>query len=218
MARWAAQPERLLVHAGDWPSLEAYRSGEPLEWLSPRADGDWRELRDEMWETARLPWPSPQQTGWWPKGGPQWDGVAMVLGSSGQRGVLLVEAKSHTAELASSIDASDRSAAVIEKALDETRRYLGGRSRRAWTDDYYQAANRLAWLYMLRVKRGLAAWLLSIYFIGDSFESTPAKQRDFPPDEAGWATALAGMKRSLGLPERHPLSPWLREAFVPARS
>jgi hypothetical protein len=164
MAQWVGDlPEWIVPHAGSWPSFEAFRSGEPLRWLCPLETTDWLELRDEMWEQSHLPWPSPQQAGWWPKGGPQWDGVAVVPGSSGRRGVLLVEAKSHVAELSSAIDASPDSKKLIEKALDETRRFVRGRSRASWYTAYYQYANRLAWLYYLRAKRGLDAWLLCVY-------------------------------------------------------
>jgi hypothetical protein len=219
MAEWVGdRPEWLVAAAEPWPSLDAFRSGERLQWLSPLRDADWVEFRDEMWTEAGLAWPSPQQAKWWPRGGPQWDGAATVPGTNGRRGGLLVEAKSHVDELASSIDddVHTDSRKTIEQALDETRKYLRGRPRRYWSDGYYQYANRLAWLYYLRAKRGLDAWLLFVYFTGDHFESAPPQARTFPADAAAWRPSLQKMKKALGLREPHPLSPWVREVFLDA--
>jgi hypothetical protein len=221
MAEWVAdRPEWLAVSAGPWPSLDGFRSGEPVIWLSPLRDSAWSEFRDEMWRDVGLPWPSPHQTQWWPRGGPQWDGVATVPGTNGRRGVLLAEAKSHIAELNSSIDkkAHPDSRRTIEHAVDEARKYLRGRPRKYWSDGFYQYANRLAWLYYMRAKRGLDAWLLFVYFTGDDFETQPPQDRTFPTDEAEWRPALDDMKHKLGLREPHPLSPWVREVFLNANA
>src|SRR4051812_26974996 len=89
IAEWVgARPEWLITAAGLWPSLEVFRAGEPMQWLSPLAADGWVEFRDETWQKAGLPWPSPQRAGWWPSGGPQWDAVAVVPGAHSRRGVL----------------------------------------------------------------------------------------------------------------------------------
>lgn len=211
-----SRPEGLVLAAEPWPSLDAFRSGTPLRWLCPLRGNNWVEMRDEMWAEAGLRWPSPKDAGWWPRNGPVWDGVALVPGTGGRQGVLLVEAKSHVDEVASSIDATPDSERRIKAALDETRKHLNGGSPKYWADGYYQYANRLAWLYYLRAKRGLDAWLLFVYFTGDYFESDPPQQRTFPGTAEEWKPPLANMKRKLGLSEPHALTPWLREAFLSA--
>lgn len=68
-----------------------------IEWLSPLACDDFAEYRDEDFidllglELATYP-----LSKFWPKVGPQWDGLARTDRSQ----VLMVEAKSYAAELA----------------------------------------------------------------------------------------------------------------------
>src|SRR4051812_875269 len=70
-------------------TLREFASG--IEWLAPSLDGT--ELRDAAWNQLGLPEPAPQAAGWWPPGGPTWDGVARVIGRDGRVGALFVEAK-----------------------------------------------------------------------------------------------------------------------------
>src|SRR3954468_20144025 len=88
------RPQLVDEHLSRWPSLSSFRSGTELGWLWRRG-GVFGELRDDLWDRAQLPAPSPQHAGWWPRYGPQWDGAALVPGRYGSTGLLLVEAKSH---------------------------------------------------------------------------------------------------------------------------
>lgn len=152
--------------------------------------------------------------GFWPVRGPVWDGAAVVHGRDGSRGVLLIEAKSHTAELESTPSAAEgESLECIRSALDEVKAELGVPEGVDWTQSYYQIANRLAYLHYLR-KVGVEAWLASVYFTGDRFEN--GGSLELPASEEAWGGAIGKAKRALGLPEQHAYSDRVRDLFVPA--
>ena len=135
-----------------------------------------------------------------------WDGVARVPGHQGD-GVLLVEAKSHAGELKSGgTRATGSSRSTIDDALVETKAYLGVPPDGSWTGAYYQVANRLAYLYYLRVRREIPAWLCSIYFVGDSFTSGTGVV-------AGPATAGRGPA-----PFRRQRPPWASPRSIGSRT
>jgi hypothetical protein len=99
-----------------------------------------------------------------------WDAVARLHGKEGQLGPLVVEAKSHALELRSTCAAQDEdSVGRINAALTETKRCLGVSDLVDWHAPHYQMANRLAFLYYLRQRSGIPAWLVFVYFTGDRF-------------------------------------------------
>jgi hypothetical protein len=183
----------------------------PIEWLSPLAAGGYKELRDDVWALVGVD-PSPQAAGWWPKGGPVWDAVGRMPGG----GIVLVEAKSHATELRSPRSkASQRSAATIEAALQKTKRALGVPQSAARDGTYYQVANRLAFLHWLHEHAHREAWLVNVYFTGDSFTSGGATVTG-PADEGGWADPIAQAKQALQIPDEHRLSGHTADVFLPA--
>ena len=127
-----------------------------IAWRSPLAADDFAEYRDEGF-LARLGATLPRRSlgSFWPPGGPQWDGLAVC--SSGA--LILIEAKAHAGELSSRCQASPTSRARIQAALGETAAVAARGWSEAWLDGYYQYANRLAHLYLLRVLNGLPARL-----------------------------------------------------------
>jgi hypothetical protein len=130
--------------------------------------------------------------------------------------VLLVEAKSHVAEVRSSCTAtSEASRRKISRSFQATKRYLAVDDGPDWLDGYYQAANRLAFLYFLRARLGVPTWLVSIYFMGDVFEVGGVLQ-DCPKDQAGWRESIKQMHEWLGLPATDPLSHFRLDLFLPA--
>ena len=169
-------PEDLNAHLLGWSSLAHFQDGEP-RWLSP-IEPDYTEIRDSLWQKAQLPGKSPQRERWWPHRGPQWDAVAALRGPRHEPGVLLVEAKSHPAEVLSTASAKyHESEAMIMRALAETKRYLGVDERQDSTSPYYQMANRLAFLYFLRVRQEIPAWLVFLYFVDDQFLKSKSLDR-----------------------------------------
>lgn len=170
-------------------------------WLSPLKTDEYAEYRDsDFLERLGHPELTPALKEFWPSRGPQWDG----LGRFDDGTAVLIEAKANIPELKSKCAASQRSRVKIDRALAETARALGATVTPAWSDEYYQYANRLAHLHFLK-REGVPARLLFLYFVGDSDVAGP----EFPAD---WSPAIAGMYHQLGLTKAIP---GLIQAFVP---
>jgi hypothetical protein len=95
---------------------------------------------------------------------------------------------------------------LIQRSLAETGQYVGAISTTKWTNPYYQYANRLAHLYLLRQLNDLPAWLIFLYFVGD-------QQMGGPSTAAEWRPAIDAMHEHLGI-KHHPLEPFIIELFV----
>ena len=82
---------------------------------------------------------------------------------------------------------------------------------------YYQAANRLAFLYYLRARRSVPTWLFFTYFVGDEFEVEGVAQ-PCPASKEEWRPALDGAfpRAGLGLPDCHPLTHFAKDVFLQA--
>lgn len=175
-----------------------------IEWLSPLEGDGFAEYQDAAFlERLGIRLDRRALGGFWPARGPVWDGLAR----SGER-LLLVEAKAHAGEIDSSPTAAGRdSRAMIEAALAETRAFLGVGSDSDWTRCFYQYANRLAHLYLLRELNGLDAWLLFVYFTGDDTMGRQASRED-------WECAVALAKARLGLQKSGWLSSHVRDIYV----
>ena len=143
---------------------QAGGSGGRFTWLSPLPDDEWAEYRDgDFLDRVGHPELRQQLKEYWPSRGPQWDG----LGKLDDGTIVLIEAKANIPELRSSCGASPRPREKIAAALRDTAASLGGAVTAAWTDGYYQYANRLAHLHFLH-DAGVPAQLLFVYFIGDA--------------------------------------------------
>lgn len=155
----------------------AIPSGAPVTWLSPLAEDQWAEYRDDAFlERIGHPELAAALKNFWPARGPQWDGLARSSDV-----VLLVEAKAHVGELASSCAAeSQASRDLITSSLDATKRALGAKADADWMNGHYQLANRLAHLSFLR-ERGVDARLVLLQFTGETgmpTSSTPTAYED----------------------------------------
>ena len=182
------------------PILAALGRGAALSWRSPLQADDFAEYRDAAYLNKIG---HPELVGelavFWPARGPQWD----ALGRSLAGDVLLVEAKAHIDELCSSPTAAGPIArAQIEAALESVATRLGANSHRAaWSQHFYQLANRLAHLDFLR-QRGVTAWLVLVDFVGDADVGGPSSAEV-------WEAAYAVAAHVMGLPRRHPLEPYV---------
>jgi hypothetical protein len=151
------------------PSLKAH-GARGLDWLSPLAAQGYREHRDDFLRVLGLRKHEPALRHFWPRMGPQWDGLARVKGKA--PGVVLVEAKAHTAELNSKCGAKDpESLRLITSALERAQDALGvrpeGPGPKAWMERYYQLANRLAFLRFMNEDLGIETWLVLMLFVDD---------------------------------------------------
>ena len=184
--------------------VEALRlpQGESIQWLSPMETDipPFKEYRDEEFlERLGVRLEHRPLRDFWPRRGPQWDGLAFT--SSGR--CLLIEAKANIPEFNSSQSAaSERSLARIKGALDKTREFLGVKNGVDWTSCFYQYANRLAHLYLLKELNMADAALVFVYFVGDT-----TVRGTKPVSREGWEAANDLALHHLGV---RPNSPWMR--------
>jgi hypothetical protein len=209
----------MLCHASS--TLDDFLETNP-KWISPLGHPEWTttaashpyaEFRSNFWSALGLSNPPPNPT-FWPDLGPNWDGVAALEGPGGQRGVLLVEAKSHLTEPESSCAAKPEGGRHrIVSSLDATKRYVEAPQSADWLRGYYQFANRLAFLYYLRARRNVPAWLALVNFVGDGFDGSRSV---FPSKRADWDDTNSAITGHLGLPDCHALRPYLVNVYPPA--
>ena len=138
----------------------------------------------------------------WPENGPQWD----ALGKSDSGKLFLVEAKSHISELSSSIGAKDENSKQrILRSLEETKDFLNSNAEGDWSRGFYQYANRLAHLYLLR-QNDLPAYLVFVYFLNDSEMAGPATIDQ-------WKGAIELLHTYLGV-RQHKLQKYTLDVFI----
>lgn len=163
-----------------------------VEWKSPLDAQLGREYRDasalrqvDLVSSLKVP-----LTAFWPSRGPVWDALAVT--SDGTR--ILVEAKAHIPEAASpGTAAAGESLTLIERSLQEARKYYAPRSKASWTGTFYQYANRLAFQYFLSHTNALPTRLVFLAF-------TNAADVDGPASEEEWHGATRLLHAALGLP------------------
>ena len=175
--------------------------GEEIEWLSPLESDCFAEYRDAQFlEHLGVSLDCRPLKDFWPSKGPQWDGLART--SRGR--LLLLEAKANIPEFDSTpTGATGKSLKKIKKALAKTRGFLKVKSRTDWSQCFYQYANRLAHLYLLKELNGLDAFLVFVYFVDDR---TRLPDED-PVSREGWAAAVSLATKHLGISH----SPWVCE-------
>jgi hypothetical protein len=187
-----------------------------LEWISPLENERFAELWDErLLERMGRPDLADKLTEYWPKQGPHWDAGAVARTKDGTwLGPVLIEAKSYPEEMRSSCAAKD-GRELIEARLRETREWLrqetGDPSEghaEAWIDRYYQAANRLAFLYFFNEVIGEKGWLVNVLVVDDPDPDTRTSM-------AEWQAALPGINRELGVYDEQV--PELAHVFIEGR-
>lgn len=194
-------PERINHYLAEALELEA---AESVKWQSPLENDDYAEYRDQAFlKQLGIPVGSVDLKSFWPRLGPQWDGLART----DRDDLILVEAKAHISEMCSSpTGAKGKSLELIHASLDETKRFVRSRAKLDWSTCFYQYTNRLAHLYFLREKARLRAYLLLIYFLNDH-------DMGGPTTEAEWQGAIKLVEAFLGL-RRHRLSDHILRVFI----
>lgn len=188
----------------DLQKAGALPQGSTLHWVSPLAQDSYAEYRDEAFlQRLGLGHLAADLRVFWPRRGPQWDGLA----TGGGGAVLLFEAKAHAPEMASTCQATGKSLTTITAALLQVQNALGAASKANWLEGYYQYANRLGHLYFLR-SRGINAWLVFLYFTQDT-------EMSGPNSESEWHPHLLNLHDHLGLPEAVP---GVASIFVPVQA
>jgi hypothetical protein len=174
-----------------------------IEWLSPRADDDYSEYRDQAFlDLLGIKLSEKKLKDFWPRQGPQWD----ALGRIEDKAYFLVEAKAHVSEVISSSQAkAPASISLIKKSLDETKAFLKLKPYVDLTKGLYQYANRLAHLYLLRELNEIPAYPVFVYFANDP--------NHIPTTRDEWNGALTLMHAMLGN-QKHRLSKYVMDVFV----
>lgn len=194
-----------------------------IDWRAPLPSSGYKEPRDEEFlerlqesRFLRRPLPSWSELySFWPKSGPRWD----ALGVTDHGQLLLVEAKSHVAELVSSSGAKDpHSISKISSSLDRTKQAIGRKSAfdMDWTTGVYQYANRLAHLYFFHRLHRLDTYLLLLCFVNDTEMSNPDTFVPTTPEQ--WESALVHQERMMGIRQRHSLSDRIIHVFIDVES
>lgn len=108
---------------------------------------------------------------------------------------ILVEAKAHIGELEQSCGATINSFLKIEKALEKAaaNSNIEILPQNPWTKKYYQLANRIYVLDLLK-RSDINAKLLNIYFVGDVLE-----KRKSPQNQKEWSQKIGEMKKYLNI-------------------
>jgi len=180
-----------------------FGKNQSIEWLSPKADDDYSEYRDQAFlNLLGIELSKTKLKDFWPQRGPQWD----ALGRVKNKAYFFVEAKAHVTELlSSSMAKSPRSKSLINKSLNETKTYLNLKPYLELNEGFYQYLNRLAHLYLLRKLNNIPAYLVFVYFIKDhSYISTSRNE---------WNGALQIMHSLLGT-HKHKLSKYVIDVFI----
>ncbi len=163
------------------PSLLTFAANkECIDWKSPlekSPKGEFYEYRDDFLEVLdldneRYKKAKEKLREFWPKNGPQWDGLAVVDGINGQKGFLLVEAKAHLNETKSDLKAtSAESIKKIKESIGRTQGYYEIQPN-DWTEHYYQLGNRIAYLYFMNEILDIPTWLVLINFTDGKYKKT----------------------------------------------
>jgi hypothetical protein len=163
-----------------------------IQWLSPLKEDGYAEYRDEAClNLFGVNLKAYSLGDFWPKNGPQWD----ALGKSASGKLFLVEAKSHIPELISNLKASNQASTdKILGSLKQVRERFGSKTDFDWSRTFYQYANRLAHVDLLR-RNGLSAYLLFVYFLND-------QEMNGPKTSDEWKGAIRLVHCCLGLRER----------------
>lgn len=177
-----------------------------VKWQSP-LEPEFREYRDgsALEKTGVINLKRPLKD-FWPARGPVWDALAVTS----EARPLFVEAKAHICEAASPASrASQSSLQLIERSLQQARRFYAPGATATWSNLFYQYANRLAHQYFLREVNRVPSALVFLYFVN-------ADDMLGPTSEEEWRGTVRLIHAVLGLPK--DLRPHgVFDAFLDAR-
>ncbi len=144
----------------------------------------------------------------WPQRGNQmnWDAVGMADDM-----YVLCEAKAHIEEIEREHHLDDETESVKKRAaaFDFAKEVIGVEKGIDWLHNYYQMANRLYILALLK-QHNIRAMLLNIYFCGDKF-----RNRKCPDDRNGWRKLINDEYAVLGIKNNSFVKERVRHLFLP---
>lgn len=180
-----------------------------IEWRSPLASKNFVEYRDGLaFDRLGVRLDKRPLEEFWPSRGPCWDRLARAS----TRDVFLVEAKAHIGEMVSGRSrASQAPMAKIAESLRQVQREIapGSEDLVDWTGTFYQYANRLAHLHLLRAQNDVPAHLVFVYFLN----ATDVKG---PSERAEYEGATKVIEHYLGI-RNTKLSRYIHKVYVDVR-
>jgi len=87
------------------------------------------------------------------------------------------------------------------------KKFFGVQAIADWSGQYYQYANRLAHLYLLRELNKIPTYLIFVYFLNDV-------EVQGPTSRAEWQDMIRVLHTHLGLQEHHKLSAYVLDVFI----
>jgi hypothetical protein len=178
-----------------------------IRWLSPVMSDQFAEYRDKAFiDLLGICLKKRPLSDFWPKGGPQWD--ALGISESGE--AILVEAKAHIQEIFSPPSgASPQSLPLIIKSLSETASAFQAKPGLNWHLRFYQYANRLAHVFLLKELNNIPARLIFLYFTGDTDMNGPETVQE-------WQAGIEVLHEALGIRGRVPT--YVSDVFIDVNS
>jgi hypothetical protein len=178
--RWLQVAVNRLPATIEIPLRESARLGAnaTFEWISPIERSGFVEYRDQpTFDALGLELAKRSLSDFWPARGACWDGLAKA--STGD--VFLLEAKAHIGEMVSGGSrATDASLERIRASLREVQQAIApGADFVDWSGTFYQYANRLAHLHLLREQNGIPAHLVFVYFLNAEDVGGPAAREAY---------------------------------------
>jgi hypothetical protein len=150
---------------------------------------------------------------YWPQtGAPQhWDAIIHLYEEADPAlpdKWIIVEAKAHLRELVSSSGAENQnSIEMIDNAFEATRERFNIHTDNNWREQYYQSANRLAFVNFM-LDNNIKCSLLNIYFI-NGWPNDPSKN---VTDEASWRRKIEDEYSYLGITDE--AKKHIQEVFI----
>ena len=186
-----------------------FPDGTQLVWKSPLEKEKFKEYRDESFlEAVNLKELADDLRDFWPRRGPQWDGLARLEKKGKLTGIVLVEAKSYPKEMrVQRCKAKPESRKRIERSIEAAKGLFDADPLDDWLGTYYQFANRLSHIYFLRETADIKAWLVNLCFVDDKTIKEKATKKGDYKDELKLA------KKELGLKDEVP---YVADVFLDA--
>ena len=168
--------------------------GTQLIWKSPLEKEKFKEYLDESFlEAVNLKELADDLRDFWPRRGPQWDGLARLEKDGQLTGIVLVEAKSYPEEMrGQGCKAKLESQKRIKRSTKAAKAWFHAKPSAKWLGPYYQFANRLSHIYFLRKKVRIKAWLVNLCFVDDKTMKEKATKKEV------WKAKLKCAKNELG--------------------
>ena len=186
--------------------------GTQLVWKSPLEKDEFKEYRDESFlEAVNLKGSAPKLAEFWPsRGGPHWDGLAILEENGETTGIVLVEAKSYPLEMyGPGCNAEPESRKLIKRSTKVAKDWFDAKaSVDQWLGPYYQFANRLSHIYFLRERARIDAWLVNLCFVDDKTMKEKATKKEV------WKAKLKCAKNELGLKDE--VNKYVADVFLDA--